>query len=241
MQNIDLHEKLILAHTTLSEGNMDDRFSDRSVIMANRRKFLNQFNLNPKLTIEGKQVHDKRILVLNSENTKMWYGVNIPGVDGFVTDQKDVGILLKVADCVPVIVYDPTHHVFGAFHVGWQGAVKNIHTLGLTSLTAAYQTDPNDVLVWLGPSAHKCHYVSAEKPEQIDEEVWKSYISPIDTGWQVDLIGYLTESLIKAGVGKKNITIDPRCTVETPELFSHTRSKNGTEAEGRILVLAQLR
>ena len=241
MQKVELHENLIIAYTNLSDGNMDERFSDRSVIMVNRRKFLNPFNLNPKLTIEGKQVHNKRILILNSENTKMWYGVNIPGVDGFVTDQKDVGVLLKVADCVPLIMYDPVHNVIGSYHVGWQGAVANIHTLGLQTLGTAYQTNPEDVLCWFGPNAKKCHYISADKPAQLDDDAWKPYITQVESGWQVDLNGFLSDSLVKSGVKKKNIIIDPQCTVESPDLFSHIRSKNNSEPEGRILVLSQLR
>ena len=75
MPTVEIHEKLLIAFTTVKEGNMDERFSDRSVVVANRRKFLSQHGLNPRMVIEGKQIHGNRILMLDEENTKMWFEV----------------------------------------------------------------------------------------------------------------------------------------------------------------------
>lgn len=241
MQTIDLHPQLILAHTEATDGNMDERFSDRSVVMSNRRKFFNQHGLNPRQVIEGKQIHSDRILLLNSENTKMWVGMNIPGVDGFVTDQAEAGILLKVADCVPLVIYDPTHHVMAVIHAGWQGAVKQIHLKGLTIMQNAYQTDPGEVLVWMGPSAQKCCFTSENQPEQSEDPSWKSFIESKSDGYSVDIPGYLAATFKLAGVKAKNIQVDSRCTVEDQAFFSHQRAKKTDSAESRFLVLAKLR
>lgn len=241
MQTIEVHPKLIIAHTESADGNMDERFSDRSVVMSNRRKFFNQFNLNPRLVIEAKQIHSDRILLLNEENTKMWVGMNIPGVDGFVTDQTDAGILLKLADCVPVVLYDPGRHAMGVFHVGWQGAVKQIHLKGLGILQANYQTNPSDVIAWIGPSAQKCCFTSEKTPDQIEDPSWKSYIESRDGTYYVDIPGFIISTLKLAGLKSKNIKIDHRCTVEEESLYSHIRSKKTGAAENRFLVLAKLR
>jgi YfiH family protein len=241
MQTIDLHPQLILAHTDSTDGNMDERFNDRSVVMSNRRKFYNQFNLNPRLVIEGKQIHSDRILLLNAENTKMWVGMNIPGVDGFVTNQAEAGLLLKLADCVPVVVYDPTHHALGLFHAGWKGAVKNIHLKGLTMMQTAYQTNPSEVLVWLGPSAQKCCFTSAETPQQLEDSTWTQFIEPKDSGYAIDIPGYLAASFKLAGIKSKHLIQDSRCTVEDESLYSNARAKHTNLPQSRFLVLAKLR
>jgi len=241
MPTVEIHEKLLIAFTTVKEGNMDERFSDRSVVVANRRKFLSQHGLNPRMVIEGKQIHGNRILMLDEENTKMWFGINIPGVDGFITDQQEVGLLTKVADCIPVVIYDPEHHVVGSFHAGWQGTVKNIHTKGLEMMTSSYQTDPEKVLVWLGPGAHKCCFTSTDTPDQINDPDWKSFIDEKQGAWHIDLPGFIKSTYQKSGVKKDNITVDPVCTVESDQFFSHSRSKQTGETEGRILVLVKLR
>jgi len=240
MKTISLHPKLALAHSEVEDGNMDERFSDRSVIITNRRKFLSHFDLNPKTIIEGKQVHGIRILPLNTENSKMWFGINIPGVDGFITDQTDFGLVIKVADCVPLVLYDPTHHAVGLFHVGWKGAVASIHLKGLEELTKFYQTNPGDIIAWFGPHARKCCFTSSEKPKQIDDEAWSGFITESDRHWSVDLLGYLQKTLNEAGVKKKNMKDDSTCTVETPTLYSYDRSKKTGEPEARWMVLAKL-
>lgn len=241
MKTIEVHPKLIIAHTEVQDGNMDERFSDRSVVMSNRRKFFNQFNLNPRLVIEGKQIHSDRVLLLNEENTKMWVGMNIPGVDGFVTDQTDAGLLLKLADCVPVVLYDPNRHAMGVFHVGWQGAVKQIHIKGLGVLHSAYQTNPAEVVAWIGPAAQKCCYISEKQPDQIEDPAWKNYIETKDGTYYVDIPGFIVSSLKLAGIKAKNIQIDHRCTVEDEAFYSHLRSKKAETTENRYLVLAKLR
>lgn len=241
MQTIDLHPQLIIAYTEKADGNMDERFSDRSVVMANRRKIYNKFDLNPRLIIEAKQINSDRILVLNSENTKMWVGSNIPGVDGFVTNQTDTGLLLKLADCVPVIIYDPEHHAMGIFHVGWQGAVKQIHLKGLSLMQTEYGTDPAQVLVWLGPCAKACCYTSDKQPDQMDDPTWQSFITPKDNAWSIDLPGQIVHGLKLSGIKAKNITQDEHCTVESDQLFSHVKAKTSFESESRFLVLTKLR
>lgn len=241
MKTVEIHEKVIIGYSAQVDGNMDERFADRSVVVANRRKFLHQFGLNPKMVIEGKQIHSTRILVLDNENTKMWLGMNIPGVDGFITNQNDVGLILKVADCIPLVIYDPAHHAIALLHVGWRGAVGNIHTLALTKMNETYGTDPKNVLVWVGPSAHQCHFVSPEKPEQIDNPLWFDYMKQETDGWHIDLIGFIKKSLIDKGVNDKNFKIEDICTIESQDLYSHLRSMRSAEPEGRFLVLSKLR
>lgn len=242
MQTVDFDPALTLIYSTAADGNMDERFSGRSVVMANRRKILNQIGLNPRLVIEGKQVHSDRILSLNSENTKMWYGSNIPGVDGFVTDQPELGLLLKVADCVPLVMVDPKRPAFGVFHVGWQGAEKNIHLKGLQAMVDGYDSNPGDIKVWVGPSAKKCCYRSETDPRQGTNEAWKPFIAKEKNGWSIDIPGYIKQSLRDAGVKVKHMSEDKACTVESPDLYSHTVSKHSSDVpEARFIVIAKLR
>lgn len=241
MPDVNLHESLLLAYSTKNEGNMDDRFSDRSVVMQNRRKLYNQFGINPRFAVEAKQVHESRVLALDSENISMWYGMNIPGIDGFATNQTNVVMVTKFADCVPVVLFDPENKAVATIHAGWQGTVKKIQDKGLQMLIDNYNSDPSKVLVWLGPCAQKDHYVSSERPQQLDDEAWSDFITQEKDGWHIDLPGFIKQSLKNMGVKAKNITDDGRCTVESEEFFSHIRTQNGKDGEGRFMVIAQVK
>ena len=116
MQNISFHDNVLLAVTDKSDGNIDLRFSSKNEVRANRKKILKTLDIQATNLIEGQQIHGTRILPLNEENSKMWKGMNVTGVDGFVTDQDSIALMLRVADCAALVYYDPTHTAIGVFH-----------------------------------------------------------------------------------------------------------------------------
>ena len=56
--------------------------------------------------------------------------VRLPGIypaaDGLVTTNSNILLTLKVADCVPVFLYEPLKRIIGLVHSGWRGTVENI-------------------------------------------------------------------------------------------------------------------
>ncbi|MDO9455913.1 polyphenol oxidase family protein, partial [Nocardioides sp.] len=71
--------------------------------------------------------------------------------DGIVTDQPDVVLLVRAADCVPVLLADPAAGVLGAAHAGRPGVAA-----GVVPATVAAMRDlgARDVTAWIGP--HVC-------------------------------------------------------------------------------------
>jgi hypothetical protein len=240
MEFVDFHEKLKLAYSEVKDGNIDDRFSKPSIVKENRKEIFKQFGVKAYQIIEAQQVHRTLVLTLNQDNSKMWRGHNITGIDGFVTDQTDIALMLRIADCVPMLAYDPDHHAFGLFHIGWRGAVKGLHQIGVEALIDAYDTDVKSLLVWLGPSALGCHFTAEAIPDQIEDASWKPFITKKKSHWQIDIPAYLAASLHNFGIYKKNLTLSSDCTVESDRLFSHQRDQNKT-TQGRFAVLAQLK
>ena len=241
MQSVSLHPRLLITYSLKSEGDLDKRFSTPDIYKSNRKLLLKSLGIAPHQLIEGEQVHSNRILRLDGENTKMWCGQKITGVDGFVTDQTDVYLLLRVADCLPVVIYDPVHHVLALIHAGWRGTLKDIHLVGLNRLIQVYQTNPKACLVWFGPSARNCCFSTPDEPQQYHDSIWSSYISKRSDRYFIDLLGYQIDTLKAAGVLKKNMLVDPHCTVSDPTFFSHLRSQANQEAEGRFAVIAKLK
>ena len=47
----------------------------------------------------------------------------VPGIDALVTDEAGIPMYTSYADCVPLLFYDPEHHVAGMAHSGWRGTV----------------------------------------------------------------------------------------------------------------------
>jgi polyphenol oxidase len=240
MKSVSFHPKIKLIYSEKSDGNLDKRFSTPEIFRQNRKTFFKTLKLQPYQIIEAAQVHGDRILKLDSENTKMWRGHNVTGVDGFITNQTDSYLMIRVADCVPLVFYDPDHHALGLIHAGWRGLVKDIHLKAVDMLTKWYDSQPAHLLTWIGPSARDCCFISAESPDQTTDPSWKPYTKKRFGGWTVDLVGYLTDTLKGKGVLKKHMVLDPQCTVDSESLFSHIRSKTKQEPPGRFAVIAHL-
>lgn len=240
MKTVDFDKNMLLAYSESSDGNIDYRFSPKKEVKANRDKIFTSLKLSSGQMIEGQQIHSNRILALNSENSKMWRGMNVTGVDGFVTDQKDIALMLRVADCVPVLLYDPKRSIISLVHAGWKGAVSGIHVEALAQMEKRYESVPGQVKVWLGPCIKAPCFVSEVEPDQIADPAWKPFIKKSKNHWVIDLPGYITASLVAQGINPKHIKSDPACTFETDSLYSFQKSKADNSPEGRFAVIAKI-
>jgi len=88
-------------------------------------------------------------------------------VDGIFTDQKNVVLVVKVADCYPILAHHP-QGVAGVIHAGRVGTEKQIIKKALelaiekTDLKTGWQ-------IWLGPKICKdCYQINRETDEQYD-------------------------------------------------------------------------
>jgi hypothetical protein len=239
MQLVDFHPQLKLAYSESLDGNIDLSISDAKAAKENRKQLLKTFGVKSYDLIEAHQIHSTRILPIDVDNSKMWKGQMVTGVDGFTTDQSSIAMMIRVADCLPLVILDPTHHAVGIFHIGWRGAQQGLHLDGVKKMIQYYQSDPKELLVWFGPSAQACCYRSAAKPDQAEDPDWQPFIKPDENQWVVDIPGFVSESLKNFGLYKKNFHYSDLCTVHNEQFFSHQKAKN-TKQVGRIAVIAQL-
>jgi YfiH family protein len=71
--------------------------------------------------------------------------------DGLITNEKNVPLVISVADCVPILLYDPVRGAVGAVHAGWRGTVQDIAAKAVRRLAAEYGSRPEDIRAALGP------------------------------------------------------------------------------------------
>ena len=75
--------------------------------------------------------------------------------DGFVTDVKNLPIMIYIADCVPVLLHDPEAEVVAAVHCGWKSSVQDI--LGaVVEKMCALGARPENIRAAIGASIGKC-------------------------------------------------------------------------------------
>ena len=158
---------------------------------------------------------------------------DVPHADAQVTSLRGVGLMVRVADCVPVVLADPAAGVIGAAHAGRLGTALDIVT---TTVAAMRDLGASQITAWIGPHiCGRCY----EVPEQMRSEV--SAVVPethARTSWgtpALDLGAGVRAQLERAGATVIEVG---RCTLEDPALHSHRRDG---AAAGRFAGLVWLR
>ncbi|PTY03561.1 hypothetical protein DB346_06745 [Verrucomicrobia bacterium LW23] len=82
----------------------------------------------------------------------------VPVVDALVTMQPGVPLIVRVADCGPVLLYDPVRRAIAVAHSGRKGTEGRITEVTIRAMREYCGTDPRDLIVQLGPCIRPPHY-----------------------------------------------------------------------------------
>ena len=194
-------------------------------VRENVRRLCEVVGLSPAALVSPQQVHGARIVRVGREMC----GQILSDCDGVVTDEPNVGLLLRFADCVPLIVYDPAHRAVGLAHAGWRGTIAGIATALVRTMMAAFRSQPEELIAGIGPAIGPCCYqVGPEVAEKAAVTFGMAdgiLFTRTDGSLYLDLWEANRYLLAQAGVYQ--IEIAGLCTAcHTEEFYSH-RAENG--------------
>ena len=150
---------------------------------------------------------------------------HLEGKDAIMTDRTGVCIGVSTADCIPVLLYDRTHHAICAIHAGWRGTVARVVEKVVQTMTATYGTNPIDVVAQIGPG------ISLDSFE-VGDEVYDTFaqagfdmaaISQKQAKWHIDLPTCNKLQLMAMGVKPDRISVSDICTYKTHDTFFSAR------------------
>lgn len=153
--------------------------------------------------------------------------------DGIVTTEPDTVLVVRAADCVPVLLADPGAGVVGAAHAGRLGMAAGVVTRVVERMR---EVGAGEVRAWVGPHiCGACYEVPAELQAEV---VAAEPASRATTSWgtpALDIGAGVRAQLGRAGV---EVVDAARCTRESADLFSYRRDGDGA---GRMAGVVRLR
>jgi YfiH family protein len=72
--------------------------------------------------------------------------------DAMITSLPGLFLIIKTADCLPVLLVDKEKRVIAAVHCGWKGTLLRLLEKVVSGMKARFGSDPADILAALGPS-----------------------------------------------------------------------------------------
>lgn len=164
------------------------------------------------------QLEHKDVILQIKENYEL------AAADGLTTDRIGWLIGVAMADCLAILIYDPSHKAAMAIHSGWRGSKANITGQGVDLMSGLYDSNPAELRVYVGPGAcGKCYEVENDVYEQFNP---KYFAQKTETKWLFDNQAVVRDQLFAHGINDANLEIDHRCTMEDPELLSARRDKD---------------
>ena len=144
-----------------------------------------------------------------------------PAVDALCTDVPGRPLGVLVADCAPVLIADPRARVIGAAHAGREGMAAGVVPALVRAMTGA-GADPAQLRAVIGPAiCGGCYEVPAQLRARIAAAVPEAGCVTRRGSPGIDVRAGVGAQLAAAGV--LAVSRDPRCTAETPALYSYRR------------------
>jgi YfiH family protein len=159
-----------------------------------------------------------------------------------VSDDPEVVIAVRVADCAPILLADRTNPVVGAVHAGWRGTVQRAVQAGVAAMEHEFGSRPGDLVAAIGPCLDVCcgevgdEVVDAFRAAGHDARAVERWFSIGPGGrFHLHLARANRDQLETAGVGRERIHVAGLCTRSYPEVF-HSYRAAGPNA-GRMAAL----
>lgn len=176
-----------------------------------------------------KQIHSDRVLCVESP------GPQGEG-DALISNLPGVGLAIRTADCLPILVADPRNRAVAAIHAGWRGVVSEIAPKAVEAMRRQFGSKPEDLVVAIGPGIGLCCFeVGPEVAER-----FSPYFPEVGLSGRtkVDLVETICRQLRRNGVKTGQISSSGLCSYCNPELFESYRRDR--EAAGRMVAMISL-
>jgi YfiH family protein len=176
------------------------------------------------------QVHGREVTLVEDE-------ADVPGrprCDVLITRSTSKTLMLRYADCTPVLLADTRRPAIGVVHAGWRGSAVRAAQAAVSAMTEAFGSDPADLVAGIGPAIGPCCYTVGsdvvmafgDRPELFSDG-------------RLDLWEANRQALLEAGVPPEHVEVAGVCTQCQAERFFSHRANQGKPA-GRFAAVIRL-
>ncbi len=209
-----------------------------AAVRANHEKMYSTLGVNSARALTTWQVHGADVIVAQQPLPgRRW----LAQADGMVTDRPDTPLVMRFADCTPLLLHDPRCGVIGIAHAGWRGTVQGIGANMIRTMQQMYGSQPIDIQAWIGPTiSPACFQVGEEVVAAVQQYFGTREglvrRDSMDGTAYVDL--WAANMLDLQRMGVEQITVLPICTMQnTQDFFSHRGEKGRTGRFGAVIAL----
>ena len=168
--------------------------------------------------VEQTEILSKEIRVFNPHSEHKCVG------DALVTNIRKKILVIQVADCQSIIMYDPVQQVVANVHSGWRGSINDIIGLTIKAMKKSFGCFARDIVAGIGASLGPCCAEFVNYKKEIPKKYWKYK----DDNDHFDFWSLSCDQLCQAGVLMDNVNLSRLCTKCDPDRFFSFRGEGAT-------------
>ncbi|WP_323596697.1 peptidoglycan editing factor PgeF [Aliarcobacter butzleri] len=209
-----------------TDGNLAYHVGDiKENVDKNRQKLALKYDYKNENLCYMNQIHSANVVVVDENSPKY-----IDNCDALITKTKNLPLMVMVADCIPILMFDEVKGVIVAIHAGRNSTFLKISEITSKKMIEDFSCKTENIKVIMGPSIQKCCY---EVNDELKNIVEKSFGKEFVIGNNIDLQGINKKLLENLGI--KNIEISSICTkCSNKPFFSYRKEKNTGRFAGVI-------
>jgi YfiH family protein len=201
-------------------------------VRENLSRILSVSGFSQDQLVQVKQIHSSKVVKANQAADAFEEG------DAITTERPGLLLLMRFADCVPVLFFDPEHSAIAIAHAGWKGTLNGVVSEVVRTMERNFGTSPDKLKAGIGPSIGPDHYqigsdVVVKAKQSFPQQYEKIIIQESD---QVKLDLWKANQIQLEKVGVKDIEIANICTgCDLQHWYSHRAEKGKTGRFGAVI------
>ena len=211
-----------------NDGNLAFHVEDNEInVIKNRKNLALKLGYNYEDLVYMNQIHSANIIVVDENSPKL-----VDNCDSIITRSKNLPLMVMVADCIPILMFDDKQGIIAAIHAGRNSTFLEISKKTAEVFIEKFSSNPEDINVVFGASIQKCCY---EVSEDLSKIVENSFGKEFVENNYIDLQGINKKQLNDLGI--KNIEISNICTkCGDKSYFSYRKDKKTGRFAGIIIL-----
>lgn len=208
---------------------------DETDVKNNHKRLANNLHYSQNNLVHMSQVHGDKIVIIDKEFTHQ----NIPICDALITKEKETPLMVMVADCVPILLYDPVEKVIAVIHAGRAGVFSRIVPKTIQKMQKELSCNTKNILISIGPCIHQdCYEVGKEIVQESKEYSYNYAIKEEKGRYYLDLLSIIYKQLNDLNIMDKNLETLPYCTAcNTDKFYSYRAEQNSCGRFAGVIML----
>lgn len=213
--NLSKYPEIVHGVSNRSFGSMRFGWASAQEVIRNRQQFLANLNVDLKDVVAPNLVHKATVAIvdLNQKGSGSRDPESaIVATDGLITAERGLYLMVTIADCLPIFLYDATLKIVALVHAGWRGIIDQIIPQTIEKLKTL-GVEPQNLIVGIGPGICQRHFVVKKEVLSLFLDTYPSAAFVRNSDGYVDLKKAVLIDLKNQGVMPDNVELTSICPV----------------------------